>query len=400
MARIVPRSEAPGVDFCGTFGVDPKTMIIRSDLNCYMSVSDVRTGKNATLHPLHPSCCGGDHYFTSYSAGRRLYGLVGGIVETHFIIKGDQFREVRDLTTDENSRTGVLHEKCRGGDFYIGTGRSTSSAARLLSNQAAAAVSAFIIIFTDKRMLRVVSNLETGKIDPQLGLQDEYPLKEGMLGGLYYWSTGIRHTETKEIISTFYVVKPVDKWGLEYYCTDSLTQGSRRTASFHPSITNFLPGGLGITKGFTNGDWILIKSFMNSSSSTVEGMKYEVEVTIGHNRKNLSSIEHNWSVSASVSSEVSAGFTIESIFNAAVKYQFSLSVSYGGKSIQTTEEEWKEEVTTRETYDIGKFPPGRTVYIWQYKIGLGNTNILGSKHWAVTDTPAPPPTDPLLALHK
>ena len=383
MARIVPRSEAPGVDFCGTYGDNPKTMIIRSDLNCYMSVSDVQTGKNATLHPLHPSCCGGDHYFTS---SRGFFGNI----KTHFIIiKGDHFREVQDLTTDANSRTGVLHEKCRGGDFYIGTVMLDLFPRHV-----------FIIIFTDKRMLRVVGDLERGKIDRKFGLQDEYPLKEGMLGGLYYWGTARRHTETREMISTFYVVKPVDKWGLEYYCTDSLTEGSERTASFHPSITNFLPGGLGITKGITNGDWILIKSFMNSSSSTVEGMKYEVEVTIGHNKKALSSIEHNWSVSASVSSEVSAGFTIESIFNAAMKVQFSLSGSYGGKSIQTTEEEWKEEVTTRETYDIGKFPPGRTVYIWQYKIGLGNTNIVRSKHWAVTDTPAPPPIDPLLALYK
>ena len=392
MARIVPRSEAPGVDFCGTCGDNPKTMIIRSDLNCYMSVSDVQTGKNATLHPLHPSCCGGDHYFTSSR----------GMIETHFIIKGDEFRVVQDLTTDENSRTGVLHEKCRGGDFYIGTVKSEvqTDGVGWVPKIFAFSRPAFIIIFTDKRMLRVVSDLETGKIDQKLGLQDEYPLKEGMLGGLYYWGTTTRHTQTRERINTFYVVKPVDKWGLEYYYTNSLTGGSERTASFHPSITNFLPGGLGITKGITNGDWILIKSFMNSSSSTVEGMKYEVEVTIGHNKKALSSIEHNWSVSASVSSEVSAGFTIESIFNATMKVQFSLSGSYGGKSIQTTEEEWKEEVTTRETYDIGKFPPGRTVYIWQYKIGLGNTNIVRSKHWAVTDTPAPPSTDPLLALYK
>lgn len=377
MAGIVPRSEARGVDFCGGTGSD--IQIVRSDLKCYMSLSDVHTGEGATVHPLHPSCCGGEHYFATYSSP----GL-GSKEKNYYIIKGNEFRRVTDLTSDAEARTGVLNRSCQGGDFYIGTSKYLK----------ATSIPMFIIVFVKKGLFRVVTNLETGVRDPRIEWGSEYPLNKEMLDGLYFWGT---KTKTAGRLA-FYVVKPVGAWGLQYYCTNNLTtegEGTGRMSSFHPSVTNFLPGGLGLTKGPTVGGWKLIKSFTNQSSSTVEGMQYEVNMTVGHNKKSLSSIEHNWNLTTSIANEVSAGFTVEKVFEATVKGQFSLSRSFGGKNIHTTDEDWKEEVKIKESYDIGKFPPGRTVYIWQYKVSLRDTeDILQSKHWAITDTANPPSTDP------
>ena len=379
MARIVPHSEAGGVDFCG--GLNDDLEIIRSDLECYMRVSDLHTGKDATLHPLHPSCSGGDHYLAMYHAPG-----IGANHKSYYIIKGRDFRRVTDLTTDANPKVGVLHEKCRNGVFYLGTSQY------LL----AGSIPIFIIVFNDK--FRVVSNLETGKKDPGLKWKDEYHLKKEMRGGLYYCST-----KTKTIgTCAFYAVKQVDKWGLQYYRTSNPTtepqswiEPSEETSSFHPSVTNFLPGGLGVTMGPAIGDWVLFKSFENLTDEIAEGQKYVVKVTNGYRKQSFLSTERDWRISASGSKEESAGLTIEKVFEVAVKKQLSLSGYYGGKSIKTTTEEWKEEVTEEDTVQIPKLHPGKSAYVWQYNVKLEKTdNIVRSKNLAVTETPTPPSTNP------
>ena len=264
MARIVPRSEARGVDFCG--GIGDNLEIIRSDLKCFMRVSDLHTGKDATLHPLHPSCSDGDHYFATYHSP-----AIGTNYKTYYIIMDDEFRRVTDLTTDADPKTGVLHERCRGGDFYMGTSKYLAKDT----------IPIIIIVFGDK--IRIVSNLKTGEKDSRLDWKDEYQLKKEMCGGLYYCST-----KTKTVGKlTFYVVKPVDKWGLQYYCTSDVTteapgKVSEETSSFHPSVTHFLPGGLGVTMGPVIGNWELFKSLKNETSEIVEGTKHVVTVTNGH----------------------------------------------------------------------------------------------------------------------
>ena len=377
-ARIVPRSEAPGVDFCG--GVSGEICIIRSDLKCYMTVADLHTGKDATLHSLHPSCSGGDHYFAIYSNPG-----IGASRTSYYIVKGNEFREVSDLTNDTDPRMGVLHERCQGGDFYVATAKFFT----------ATYIRIFIIVFIDKGILRVVTDLETGQKDAALVTWEaEYNLNKEMLDGLYFFGT---KTKTAGKLA-FYVIKPYGKWGLQYYCSDDMgTDGEKsgQTSSVHPSVTNFLPGGLGITAGPTVGSWKLIESFTNHSTGNLEGLTCEVSKTVGYNRQALSSIERNWSTTTSVSTEASAGIVVEKVFEAAVRNQFSLSQTYGGKSVQTTSQDWRDEETIKETYDIGKFAPGRSVYIWQYKISLRDIpDILQSRNWAFTDTATPPTSDP------
>ena len=81
------------------------------------------------------------------------------------------------------------------------------------------------------------------------------------------------------------------------------------------------------------GNWELFKSLKNETSEIVEGTKHVVTVTNGYRRESLSSIERDWRITASASAEQSAGLlTIEKVFEATVRQQFSLSSYYGGKS--------------------------------------------------------------------
>ena len=101
--RIVPRNEAKGTDFCGQRSYQ---YIIRSDLDCYMKAYHVRDGDDpVTMHLLHPTCAWGDHYLAT--------------PDHFYIIKGDECRRVKDLSTGADPTTFTLHDECRNGDFYM-----------------------------------------------------------------------------------------------------------------------------------------------------------------------------------------------------------------------------------------------------------------------------------------
>ena len=101
--RIVPRNEAKGTDFCGQRSYQ---YIIRSDLGCYMKAYHVRDGDDpVTIHLLHPTCAGGDHYLAT--------------PDHFYIIKDDECRRVKDLSTGADPTTFTLHEVCKNGDFYM-----------------------------------------------------------------------------------------------------------------------------------------------------------------------------------------------------------------------------------------------------------------------------------------
>ena len=105
--------------------------------------------------------------------------------------------------------------------------------------------------------------------------------------------------------------------------------------------------------------------------------------------------ERDWRITASASAEQSAGLTIEKVFEATVRQQFSLSSYYGGKSIKTNTDEWKEEVMEELTVQIPKLQPGKSAYVWQYNVKLEKTdNIVQSKSLVITETPTPPSTNP------
>ncbi len=64
--------------------------------------------------------------------------------------------------------------------------------------------------------------------------------------------------------------------------------------------------------------------------------------------------------------------------------------------MQTSQEDWSEEHSITESIAV-EVEPGKSVYIWQFRLGFSNsaTDVLFSRDIAITNTSDPPDTIPL-----
>ncbi|KAG7323157.1 hypothetical protein KOW79_012859 [Hemibagrus wyckioides] len=340
MAGIVSKSKAKGVDFCG---VSDNYLIVRSDLGCYLYSTNFHQGLGLTVYSLHPSCQGGDHYLAYDDS-------------TFYIIKGNSYRRVSDMSKDLDAEVNELHKNCQGGDNYL------------------SAYGKFYIIFKDRGVYRRTTDMSKDSDAV------EYPLHPNCKDGLYYWGTK----------QYSYFLKPKGEWGIQYHKTDNLNKDTyASTYSVHPDVLNFLPGGLAITQGPAFGKWELIKTISNDSETPLHWQK-KITQKVGYTKSKSSSIEHNWKISMSTTYQ--SGILTEGIS----KYQFSLSAEYGGQSVNTEEESWEEATETEESLDL-TLQPHTKMFIWQYKLGFGKKDVLFCRDLIFDDDPNPPSTIPLPA---
>ena len=231
--KIEPDNKGKGTDICG----DIYTTIIRSDLGCYIRCTDLQNGSNIQIHPLHSSCSHGDHYL-AYSD--REFARVGSDYPIYFIIKGNEYRQVMNLSTNAVTNIGNLHKFCQGGDFYLAFSKYWAFTIDPV----------FFILFVEKGIYRVVSNLETA-CESKWSKYDktEYNLHSNCKGGLYYWAE--KTIWTGDI--WFYFIKQIDKSGFQCHCTQDLTTDKNgRDIIPHPDVTKYIPGGLAVTMRSTS----------------------------------------------------------------------------------------------------------------------------------------------------
>ncbi|XP_060111953.1 uncharacterized protein LOC132584161 [Heteronotia binoei] len=338
MTHIVPKSKAPGADFCG---VDNNYYIVRSDLGCYMKSSNFNHGYDLEVFSLHTSCRGGDHYLAHED-------------NLFYIIKGNKYRRVSSMTKDTGSIVYSLHPNCQGGDHYL------------------SAFGAFYIIFQGRGVYRRVSNMNTDED------AIEYTLHPDCQNGLYYW--GVK--------DYYYFVQPHDEWGIQYTrCTDFHQNTDATSFSFHGSVVPFIPGGLAINEGAAFGKWEALKTITNNSDSPIVWNK-KLTKKVGYNKKKMDSVEQSWKIS------MSASYQAGTLTEAIAKYQFSLSAEYGGKSVQTQQEDWNETTEVEESVHV-TLQPQSQMFIWQYQLGLGNEPVLFCRDMMFTNDSTPPSTVPL-----
>ncbi|KAJ6651867.1 hypothetical protein lerEdw1_015972 [Lerista edwardsae] len=338
MAQIVPKYKAPGVDFCG---VDTYYYIVRSDAGCYMRSTNFNKGAELDVFSLHNSCRGGDHYLAHED-------------DLFYIIKEEHYRRVSNMNEDTGAVVYRLHHNCQGGDHYL------------------SAFGHFYIIFQNRGVYRRVLNMNTDEDAV------EYTLHPNCRDGLYYWGT-------KE---NFYFVKPYDKWGAQYFrCTDLHQSSEAVTYSFDADVVNFLPGGLGITHGISFGRWEALKTISNDSNTPITWNK-KITKKVGYTKKRMSSVESNWKI------HMSASYQPGLLTELAAKYQFSLSAEYGGKSVNTLQEDWSEVTETEESISL-TLQPQEKVYVWQYQLGLGQESVLFCRSMKFTNDSRPPTEIPL-----
>ncbi|ROI52169.1 hypothetical protein DPX16_3439 [Anabarilius grahami] len=339
MSGIIPKSKAKGTDFCGQ---GENIYIIRSDLGCYMETSDLNNGSNISISSLHPACQDGDHYLGNWDG-------------CFYIIKGNNYRRVKNLTTDSEAEVHSLHPNCQGGDHYL------------------TAFGMFYIIFQEKGIYRRTTNMNT---DSDAEERDLHP---DCRNGLYYWSMGF---------ICFSFLKPASEWGVEFCCTIDLSNNDHTNVfSVHPDVLNFLPGGLSVTKGPSFGIWENIKTISNDSNTPVTWTKKIIK-KVGWNKEKMTQITHNWNIAASVS--IGTGELAKLIAN----LQFSFSAEYEGSHVSTENESWNE-MTEEEEQLTFELKPNESLYLWQYRMGLGKEPVLFCRDLKIDDEPNPPTEVPL-----
>lgn len=338
MKGIIPKSKTKGTDFCG---VNNYYYIIRSDLGCYMQSSNFNKGLDITIFGLHPACQNGDHYL--------------GHNEGYFyIIKGNSYRRVTDLSTDSGAVVYSLHPNCQGGDHYL------------------SAFGKFYIIFQEKGTYRRTTNMNHD------WEAVEYSLHPNCRDGLYYWG----------LPDHYYFLKPVSDWGVEYYKGTNFNKDDCTAVySVHPDVLNFLPGGLSVTKGPAFGVWENIKTITNDSKSPVTWQK-KINKKVGYNKEKMSQITHTWNIATSASVESGA------LSGLIAKLQFSFSAEYGGSHVSTENESWDEATEVEEHLTV-ELKPHESLYLWQYKLGLGQEPVLFCRDLKIYDEPNPPSEVPL-----
>ncbi|KAM3916980.1 uncharacterized protein RB166_016153 [Leptodactylus fuscus] len=338
--KIVPK--AKGVDIC-SYSFD--YFIIRSDLGCCMRATNLNKGHNVEIFSLHPACSDGDHYLADRY--RHFY-----------IIKGNYFRRLRNLTTDENSAVYTLHPKCRGGDHYL------------------SAWVDFYIIYQKRGVYRLTKSLNTdiGGV--------EYSLPPDCRNGLYYFG-----------VNDYYFFVTQNEWGVHFVESTNFKKNEISAIwSFHPSVLNFLPGGVSITMGPSFGEWTCIKTISNDSQTPIQWQK-KITKKIGYEKEKMSSIEHNWKVSITGSVETGA------VSSLIAKIQFSMTAEYGGASIKTNTARWTEATENEETLSA-TLEPYQKIYVWQYQLSLGTDPVLHCRDIKITQTSDPPTDIPIFPSKK
>ena len=103
----------------------------------------------------------------------------------------------------------------------------------------------------------------------------------------------------------------------------------------------------------------------------------------------MSCIEHNWSI------EIEAKYQSGLLSEAISKYQFSLKAKYGGKSVNTEQQQWSSMTEESETLKL-HIKPRSKMYVWHYQMGFGQEENLFSPDLEITEDSNPPDAEPAL----
>ncbi|CAI5791163.1 Hypothetical predicted protein [Podarcis lilfordi] len=332
MAAIVPRADSRGTD---VFATRHGFFVVRSDLGCFLQALDFRLGQDLQVWDLHPACRSGDHYVGDPTSS------------AIYLLRGDSFCKVLDLSSEPPSSTLPLHPSCQGGDHY------------------AFCEGRFFIFFLTRGVVLSVADLATG------ATAKEICLEPALLNGLYYYGADASHLAC---------LRMDEENGLCGYLFAAA--GPKETFSVHPDVVSFLPGGLGHTHGAAFGAWECLKLISNATDLPMPS-SHEITRKVGSSK-----------LAFSQKYRVSGSLDPESLAASLLQHQFSLPVAYGGLGLRTEQEEWEEAAEEGEALRV-ILQPRQKLYWWHYQLGLGKEPLLYCRSLKVTRSPSPPTHIPL-----
>jgi len=339
--KIVPHQHTDGIDICSV--TKKQFAIIRSDLGCWMSTTDLHEGSELQVYKLHENCTGGDSYCADYSG-------------KYYIIKGTYYHSCKDLSTDKDGEDyslldgnqGGIHYFNWGGEFTLVTGKSGQK-----------------IIWTTN-----MNKFEAGNANY---------LSPLLSAGSYYWAN-------KNYVCAMF--QPNEDVGGLYFNEGNnpvMNNYKGEYVTVPMDVVNFLPGGIAQSQGKAFGKWRLLYS-----TTATDPVPQIIQTYIGFDSSAVSSITDNWTFNGNMTL---SEFTLLKLM---CQYQFSLDATYGGISTDTTSLDWDKLYignvhTNPYPVDI---PANGTAYVWQYRLGFGEKTCLYGNQLQVTLDSNPPDTPP------
>ena len=349
--QIIPHGPKSGTDIVGHTlgpGNECRPYVVRSDLGYYLVPPSEHQKKHEAhgpsehqkkyeAHGIHSSFSDGEHYF--------------GAKAQYYVIKGSMCSITGTLSADVGTRTFQLAYKCQGGDHYCG-----------LPTQG------YAIIMKDKVI--TVEDLESAKGFKEFNLHDDYK------DGIYFWCSGPLKGSGPP---TYFVAKQISTWGLQYVTTHDLSKPKETIVSFPEDVIEFLPGGIAFLLGPVSAGWVLLDSIDNKEGDVDLSYKRKAKLRVSYLDSISKSLEQNYELSLESLTNVTPNILGYKLIQAQARF----AKVNGGIDIDTKTEEWKKERSVTKAISE-KVPPGKVMYIWQYKFNLGEETLLSSSHWKGT----------------
>ena len=274
----------------------------------------------------------------------------------------------------------------------------------------------------DKTQYWRVTNIQDGPINSKTNLHADFKNREHYLQRNGYWygidvtkglywknSGGFSKSATKITLrSDIKGMKPIAMWANgDYFYVLTMDANNlpvvKRTTDFEKrnawtdqylsaAMMNFLPGGPSNLHGSAEAKWVWVEGIINSDSDEPQNGTHTRKVTQGYNSTTTDSLENNWKISSTISSEASAGIGADTL-----KESMSLTSEFGGSEIHTTSTTWSVSVEDDTEMPITAPPRGR-VDVYQAIVSNGDLGTVLYGPWditygASTDSPKPPTTE-------
>ncbi|KAH1182112.1 hypothetical protein KIL84_009866 [Mauremys mutica] len=279
-----------------------------------------------------------------------------------FIVRSDLgcYLQTKELKTGTGIEIRRLHPACQGGDHYLSDMNNPPN---------------IYIIKGDS--YRVVKDLST---DAGATVRELHP---SCRGGDHYMYRGrllqifVNVYELPSVYDIFFCVIFLER-GVMHQVYDLTTDEKGKDVPLKPELQK------GST---TSATWECIKTLHNDSDSPITWSD-KVTCKVGYANQQMSSIEHNWSISAEMSLKAGA------LTKLITKCEFSLKAEYGGKIIHTKQEDWNEAREEEESIQV-TLEPKKNLYIWQYRLCMGQEPVLFCRDIQFTKEHNPPDRIPL-----
>ncbi|WP_299465714.1 hypothetical protein [uncultured Microscilla sp.] len=354
------------------FSAGSYVYVVRSDIGYFLRARrlDGASTTKSEIFPLNEALSSGIGYF---GLNRISDGKLKG---TRCVVRGTMYSTYRNFGRTKGQFKDIGSEEAQDGDHYFAVGVRKGNKPRR------------IYVIKGNKFYRFKS------------LKDKKPEK-GFDGVALPKELQTDSTNKDEIVAIWgrskfiYVLKNTEFGPLIYRTSDLRKPFSTVVSAPNDGVRKFLIGGLTAEQGGkTSVVWKSISGafpFCNTSSnqsSEVAAPKVSETITVGFVKGSTSSIEKNWSITATVGMETGGLGALVASAHA------ELSTTYGGASVKTKSKEWSTQNTTTVNLDEGKLVKGgQCIGYWQGQMFINNKLIMTTGIY-FTDTKSPPEEEP------